>query len=252
MVRELSVRAVPGIPLVIEGSDLGMLIHEAAKTEGYSVHDNDVLVVAQKIVSKAEGATVNLAQIVPTKHARQLAEQTGRDARLCQVYLDESTEVILVKGKTVVTRHRLGFIGSGSGVDRSNVALHNKEIVVLLPRDPDASARKIRQTIFEKTGAKVAVIINDSMGRSDREGSVGMAIGIAGIRHVENRSQRDLFDNPSNSTIALVDELAATASLLMGQADESIPVVIIRGMNFTQDDDASIQNLLITQTKKEG
>lgn len=244
--REIRMMEIPGIPLITEGNILGEIIVGCCQTNCISICDGDILIVAQKVVSKAEGATVKLSEITPTDRAIELAEATGRDARLCQVYLDEATEVLEVKGRMVITRHKLGFINSSSMVDRSNVAPTSEETIVLLPRNPDESARNIRECIKSITGKTIAVIINDSLGRADRDGSVGMAIGIAGISHLELRSQEDLFGNASNSRIDLVDELAAAGSILMGQADEATPVVIIRGANFTPDEHSSIRNLLFT------
>lgn len=247
MLSRVSLIAVSGMPLVKADDRVGLLICRAVSDAEEAIEDGDVVVVAQKIVSKAEGAIVNLAGVKPSKLAVELAQQTGRDPRLCQVYIDESSEILSVKGRMVITRHRLGFECSGAGVDRSNFAPHHEETVVLLPRDPDLSARMIRQDVVATTGESVAVIINDSMGRADRDGSVGRAIGIAGISHLECRSQADLFGNPSNSRIALVDELSAAASIQMGQADEGVPVVIVRGVKYTADDNAVIRRILIEQ-----
>lgn len=232
--------AVLGLPLVKMGDDLAKMI-----TDRIPVREGDVIVIAQKVISKAEGAIVRLANIVPGKYALELAEQTGRDPRLCQVYLDEATEVIKVKGRMIITRHKLGFVGSSSFVDKSNVAPYGDELVVLLPIDPDRSAQIIRSNILKETGKCVAVIINDSLGRDDRDGSVGMAIGIAGIAALEKESRNDLFGNPSSPSIDRVDELAAAASLLMGQTDEAVPTVVIRGARYTKDERARISDLLV-------
>lgn len=242
--KEVRLTPVGGIPLVNVGDDIAKLICKACTENSIVVEEDDVFVVAQKIVSKAENSTVNLKTIKPTKRAAKIAEKTERDPRLVQVYLNEASKVLFIKGRMVITKHKLGFKMSSSGVDRSNIAPISDEVVVLLPRDPDDSARKIRESIRNITGKNVAVIINDSCGRDDRDGSVGMAIGIAGISHLEFRSQKDLFGNESNSRIALIDELAAAASILMGQADEKIPVVIIRGVRYTVDEETSIKNIL--------
>ncbi|MEK9156375.1 MAG: coenzyme F420-0:L-glutamate ligase [Patescibacteria group bacterium] len=242
--QEVRLIAIPSIPLIREGDNLGAIIRECCDAQNIAIRQSDILVVAQKIVSKAEGAVINLKDVVPSEMALELAGQTGRDARLCQVYIDESAEILRVKGRMVITRHRLGFECSGSGVDRSNIAPHSDETVVLLPKDPDQSARIIRETIKIANGKSIAVIISDSFGRNDRDGSIGTAIGIAGIAPLELREQRDLFGNPANSRIALVDELAAAASIIMGQADESFPVVLIRGARFTTEENASIKKLL--------
>lgn len=243
--RSVQVMAVPGIPLVVEGDDLGKIVVASCGQCEIMINDGDIIVIAQKVVSKAEGATVNLSDVTPSAKAIELAKMTGRDARLCQVYLDESIEILSVKGRMVITRHRLGFECSGSGVDRSNVSSHEEERVVLLPRDPDRSAQIVRSTINKAVGVNIAVIISDSFGRHDRDGSIGVAIGIAGMGHLETRNQTDLFGNSANVRIALVDEVAAAASIVMGQADESLPVVIVRGVRYNQVDNASIRNLLI-------
>jgi coenzyme F420-0:L-glutamate ligase/coenzyme F420-1:gamma-L-glutamate ligase len=236
------VTALHGLPLIVPGDDLPGIL--AASLAANHVQDGDLLVVAQKIVSKAEGAIVNLADVTPSTEAIRLAGITNRDPRHVQVMLDEATEVLFTKGKTIVTRHRLGFIGSSSFVDRSNVAAHGDGYVVLLPRDPDASARLISQAIAQVTGYRVAVIINDSAGRDHRDGSVGTAIGISGIRPLAIEAKPDLFGNMSTSRIALVDELAAAGSVLMGQANEGVPAVLIHGVTYEFDASATIRSLL--------
>jgi coenzyme F420-0:L-glutamate ligase / coenzyme F420-1:gamma-L-glutamate ligase len=233
---------IKNLPIISFKNDLEkLLLKQIEKNIG--ILEKDILVVAHKIVSKAEGSIVRLADIVVTKEAEKIAKITNRDPRICQVYLDEAREVIAIKGRMVITVHRLGFINSNSAVDFSNVS-SDKEIAVLLPKNPDLSAAKIRKYIYEKTGKKVAVIINDSFGRDDREGSIGTAIGIAGIRAIETRKQKDLFGNKSISNIALIDELSAAASILMGQGDEKIPAVIVRGVSFKAVERTSIKNIL--------
>lgn len=234
---------VKHLPLIKQGDNLGEIIL-AGLHQAIGIQDDDVIVIAQKIVSKSEGAIIDLSMVTPTEKAQEIANQTGRDARLCQVYLDEAKEIVAIKGRMVITRHHLGFVGSSSGVDRSNIAPHEAEKVVLLPKNPDLSAENIRQYIYEKIGKRVAIIINDSCGRDYRGGSVGMAIGIAGIGAIEAKAKKDLFGNESRSQIALVDELAAAASILMGQADEGVPAVLIRGVSFTVVEKASITEFL--------
>lgn len=242
--KEVHLVPVGGIPLVNAGDDIAQLICKSCTENSIVIEGGDVIIIAQKIVSKAEDSIVGLKTIKPTKKALGIAEKTGRDPRLVQVYLNEASKVLFIKGRMVITKHKLGFKMSSSGVDKSNIAPLSDEVVVLLPRDPDGSARKIRESIRNITSENVAVIINDSCGRDDRDGSVGMAIGIAGISHLEFRRQKDLFGNESNSRIALIDELAAAASILMGQADERIPAVIVRGVRYTVDEKASIKNIL--------
>lgn len=236
--------ALTGIPLVKKGNDVATLILESAANNYITIEDNDIIVIAQKIISKAEGATVSLSDVTPSEEAEELAHQTGRDARLCQLYLDEASEVIAVKGRMVITRHKLGYVGSSSGIDKSNVAPHADEIIVLLPRNPDKSAQEIRNRIKKMIGKTVGIIINDSCGRDYRDGSVGMAIGVAGINALRIDEKTDLFGNPSVSRIAVVDEVAAAASLLMGQANEGVPAVLVRGVIYSASDQASIQEMI--------
>jgi coenzyme F420-0:L-glutamate ligase/coenzyme F420-1:gamma-L-glutamate ligase len=246
---DMTFRGLPGIPLIHAGDDLPALISKAAEDDGLTLADSDVLVVAQKIVSKAEGRVVRLADVHPSEQAEELAHRTGRDARLCQLYLDESRAILDVKGRHVVTVHRLGFTGTGAGVDMSNAGERSSGHAVLLPVDPDASARHIRDRIRELTGATVAVIVSDSFGSANREGAHGAAIGIAGIRHLEEPDgDADLFGNPSKPVMNRVDEIASAASILMGQTAAARPVIVGRGVPYTRDDDASVSRLLIEPT----
>src|SRR5215471_20066083 len=243
---DMTFRALPGIPLIQPGDDLPALIIQAARDDQLTLADRDVITIAQKIVSKAEGQIVRLSDVTPSPQAEKLARATGRDPRLCQLYLDESKAILEVKGRHVVTVHRLGFQGTGAGVDMSNVADRAEGYAVLLPEDPDASARRIRSGIRERTGATVAVIISDSFGSPAREGAYGAAIGIAGIRHAEEpEGDADLFGNPSKPTINRVDEIASAASILMGQTAAARPIVVGRGIPYTPDENASIARLLI-------
>jgi len=233
------------MPLVEPDQNLPALIVKVKENDGFSFADGDVLVVAQKIVSKAEGRIVHLGDVAPSERAQKLARITGRDARLCQLYLDESKSVIEIKGRHVVTIHRLGFQGTGAGVDMSNVGKGSDGYAVLLPTDPDASARAIRNHIREATGATVAVIVSDSFGSAVREGAYGAAIGIAGIRHLEEPDgEVDLFGNPSKPMMNRVDEIASAASILMGQTAAARPVIVGRGIPFTVDEHASLAGLL--------
>lgn len=242
--KKVSMYGLSSIPIIKEGDNLGDIIVENTKLDDIPISNGDVIVIAQKVVSIAEGAIVDLKDITPSEKAIELSNKTGRDSRLCQVYLNESDEIIEVKGRMVITRHRLGFECSGAGVDRSNIAPLVEEKVVLLPRDPDISAMKIRKDIFLRTKQNVAVIINDSFGRADRDGSVGTAIGISGINFIDERKQEDLYGNPSNSRIGLIDELSAAASVLMGQANEKIPVVLIKGVQYQRSENSRIQDIL--------
>lgn len=234
---------INGLPLIGPGDNLSQLLIDTIEPL-VGFQDHDVLVVAQKVVSKAEGAIVDLNTVTPSKEAITLAAQTGRDPKLVQVFLDEAKEILAIKGRMIITRHKLGFVGSSSGVDRSNIAPHDVGKVVLLPRDPDQSARVIRAKVQEQADKTIAVIINDSCGRDYRDGSVGMAIGLAGIRAIETAEKTDLYGNVSRPRIALVDEIAAAASILMGQAGEGVPAVLIRGVSFSPSDISRITDLL--------
>jgi coenzyme F420-0:L-glutamate ligase/coenzyme F420-1:gamma-L-glutamate ligase len=243
---DMTFRALPGIPLIQPGDDLAAAIVRAAQDDQLTLVDGDVIVVAQKIVSKSENRVVHLGDVAPTERAVRLAERTGRDPRLCQLYLDESKAIVDVSGRHVVTIHRLGFLGTGAGVDMSNVGKRSDGYAVLLPKDPDASARRIRDSIRSLSGATVAIVISDSFGSAVRDGAVGAAIGIAGIRHMEEPDgEADLFGNPSKPVMNRVDEIASAASILMGQTAAARPVVIARGVPYTVDEHASVSRLLI-------
>jgi coenzyme F420-0:L-glutamate ligase / coenzyme F420-1:gamma-L-glutamate ligase len=196
---DMTLRALPGIPLVQAGDDLAELIVRAARADGLDLHDGDVVVVAQKVVSKAEGRVVALASVIPGERAQRLGKLTGRDPRLCQLYLDEARSVLQLIGRHVVTLDRRGFVDTAAGVDVSNAGVYDEGWACLLPVDPDASARRIRTRIRELTGRTVAVIVSDSFGSPYREGSHGVAVGLAGIRHLEQpaEAERDLYGNPA-------------------------------------------------------
>lgn len=239
-------RGLPGIGLIGPGDDLAVIIVEAAHSDTFQFADRDVVVVASKVVSKAEDRIVDLVSVTPSPRALQLAERTGRDARLCQLYLDESRAFLNVKGRHVVTVDKRGFQGTGAGVDLSNVGPRTEARAVLLPVDPDASARHIRDGIRQQTGVSVAVIVSDSFGSDLRDGAVGAAIGIAGIRHLEEpEGERDLYANPSRPIMNRVDEIASAASILMGQTDAALPVIVGRGIRYTVDEHADISRLVV-------
>lgn len=230
-VRTVQLAALPDIPLIQPGDDLGGVVGDALDRLGWGVQDGDVLVVAQKIVSKAEGRLVSLSDITPSARAVEIGREANKDARLVELILQEARTVARVRPGLVVTEHRLGFICANAGIDRSNVADGDAEVVALLPLDPDASAARLRAAILARFGADVGVIVNDSHGRPFRTGSVGVAIGVAGIVPlVDKRGSADLFGYTLHATqIGIGDEIAAAASLLMGQAAEGSPVVLVRG-----------------------
>jgi coenzyme F420-0:L-glutamate ligase / coenzyme F420-1:gamma-L-glutamate ligase len=220
--------ALPGLPLVRPGDDLAALIREALARAGLTLEGGDVLVVAQKIVSKAEGRLVRLAGVAPSTAARRLALRTGKDPRLVEVVLRESREVLRVRDNLIITRHRLGLVMANAGVDRSNVEGEG-EVVLLLPEDPDASCARLGAALARE--GHVGVIINDSVGRAWRRGQIGTAIGCWGLAALQDlRGRPDLFGRKLEvSEAALADQLAGVAALLQGQADEGLPVVLVRG-----------------------
>jgi coenzyme F420-0:L-glutamate ligase/coenzyme F420-1:gamma-L-glutamate ligase len=246
---QLNLYAVPGIPLFVGGEDVGETIVEICSAGGFEIADRDVIVIAQKLVSKSEYRVFKLEEFTPSAAAIELSQRSKRDARLCEAYLRESTEVVQIgretrHGLTILTRHRSGILTTGAGIDQSNISASKDPELILLPEDSDASARLIRRRIRECAGKEVAVIINDSYGRMDRHGSMGMAIGFAGIRHLEVRSQTDIFGKPMTPQIALVDELSSAASILMGQGNERCPVVVVRGAPYTTSGDSGIGDLI--------
>ncbi len=231
----LTLNALHGIPEVLPGSDLGVLLQAALEGSGISLRADDVLVVAQKIVSKAEGRYVDLASVTPQARALELATVTGKDARLIELILRESTEVLRAKRDVLIVRHRLGFVMANAGIDRSNIAPgRHGEHVLLLPQDPEASATALRAALARHHAHPAGVIISDSFGRAWRKGVVSIALGAAGVPSLVNRrGERDRAGRRLEVTeVALADALAAAAGLIMGEAAEGTPVVLIRGCRF--------------------
>ncbi len=234
MVPSLSLSALAGLPLVKPGDDLGKLLVEALQRAGIAPQNSDVVVVAQKIVSKAEGRFVDLNTVVPSARAEALAREVDKDPRLVEVILSESTEVIRKRKDVLIVVHRLGFVMANAGVDQSNVDAEGSERVLLLPRDPDASAAVLKARLDREFGVDLAVIINDSFGRPWRMGVVGVALGAAGLPVLRNMiGTPDLFGRKLRVTeVAVADEIAAAASLLMGQGAEGLPAVHLRGFKW--------------------
>jgi len=230
----LTLQALPGIPDIEPGCDLAAELLRAAARAGAAFADGDVLVVAQKIVSKAEGRYLDLLQVRPSARAVELAARTGKDPRFVEAVLGESRAVIRAARNVLITRHRLGYVMANAGIDRSNI--HHSggaDRVLLLPRDPDASARSLREAIAERTGARVAVIVSDSFGRPWRVGTVNVALGIAGLPGLlDLRGGKDRHGRTLETTqIALADAVAAAAGIAMGEAAESTPAVLVRGIH---------------------
>lgn len=228
---DFHVRAIGGMPLFAPGMCVAGEIADAMNSSGDVLGGGDIVVVAQKIVSKTEGRAVRLADVVPGAEAIRLAEETGRPAPLVQLILDESEAVMRATKAAIIVRHRTGHVLANAGIDASNIEGGDADTVLLWPVDPDASARAIRARLFELTGARPAVVIADSLGRAWRVGTVGTAIGCAGIAPLEDRrGQVDLFGRTLQATIiAVADSIAGTAVLAMGEGAEGTPAAIVRG-----------------------
>ena len=227
------VRLLPlrGIPEVMPGADLAARLLESLHE--HPVADGDILVIAQKIVSKAENRYVDLAGVAPSDRALELAGETGKDPRLVELVLSQSKRVVRYRQDVLIVEHRLGFVHANAGIDHSNIPQDARsERVLLLPEDPDASAARIHAAISQTCGANVGVIINDSAGRAWRNGVTGIAIGAAGLPCLlDLRGEADLHGNPLRVTEAgIADDIAAAASLVMGQAAQGIPAVLVKGL----------------------
>jgi coenzyme F420-0:L-glutamate ligase/coenzyme F420-1:gamma-L-glutamate ligase len=233
----LVLTALLSIPVVQPGDDLTKIAITGLGDSGIALAHGDVLVFAQKIISKAEDRFVNLDKVTPSSKAKKLADETGKDARLVEVVLQESVRVVRTRENLIIVEHRLGFVCANAGVDHSNVASPDGqpgEWVLLLPENPDASAMRLRKEIQDSTGANIGILIIDSHGRAWRLGTVGITIGIAGFPALlDMRGKPDLYGNTLVVTqVGLADEVAAGASALMGQADEGRPIVHVRGLPY--------------------
>lgn len=231
----LSLHAVGGIPLVKTGDKLSTLLYDCLVKDRLELEDNDVLVIAQKIVSKAEGRVINLETVEPGSEARQLAKKADKDPRLVELILSESTRLVRCKPGVIIVEHHSGIVMANAGIDHSNVEQDaEKQYVTLLPENADLSARQLRNEFEELSGRKLAVVINDSVGRAWRLGTVGIAIGSSGLIPLRDlRGEADLFGAElAVSETADADALASAACLLMGEAAEASPLVIIRGYPF--------------------
>lgn len=245
MNARLTLTALPGLPMIEPGDDLGALIAAGLRRAEIELRAGDVIVVAQKIVSKAEGRLVDLATVQPSSRSQVLAQEVDKDPRIVELVLAESRKVLRTRPGLMVVEHRLGFVCANAGIDRSNLQGEGAEWVLLLPEDPDASARELRTALEHTSGVQVGVLIVDSHGRPWRIGTVGVAIGVAGLPAVvDKRGDPDLFGRTLQVTeIGLADELSAAASILMGQADEGLPVVHVRGLPYPRRD-GSLKEIL--------
>ncbi len=238
----LTLTPVPGIPMVEPGDDLCTMLVSALDQARLVLQDGDLLVLAQKIVSKAEGRYAFLNDVNPSAEALDLARDCDKDPRHMEILLRESRAVLRQRPGVVIVEHKLGYVHANAGIDRSNIESdEDNPRLLLLPENPDASANNLREALREKIGVEVNIIINDSAGRAWRNGTLGFAIGTAGFEAVENRiGEQDLFGRALEVTeVAVADELAAAASFLMGQGNESMPLVLIRGAKLRPSDAGS-------------
>ncbi len=242
MPATLALIPLKNFPLVEPGQDLVRLICDALEHSQLSIEEGDVLVVAQKIISKAEGRYVRLADVDPGPEAMTLAKQAEKDPRQMELVLRESREVVRVRPGVVIVEHRNGYVHANAGIDKSNIPNSNGDTqVLLLPENPDESACELMKALSERYGVGLKIIINDSAGRAWRNGTVGIAIGTAGFDPLFNQvGEQDLYGNILEVTEAAVaDELAAAASFVMGQAAEACPVVLLRGAKLKPSTDGS-------------
>jgi coenzyme F420-0:L-glutamate ligase / coenzyme F420-1:gamma-L-glutamate ligase len=239
IVRSLTVTSLDGLPEIHPGDDLAALIAGALKAQGESLRGGDVLAVAQKIVSKSEGRIVHLRDMHPSPRATQMAEESGKDARQLEVVLQESAKIIRWKGGVLISETRHGFVCANAGVDRSNAGA--ADTVILLPVDPDASAARLRDGLRKLAGVTVAIVVTDTFGRAWREGHMNVAIGIAGLPTLKRYVGQ--FDPEGYelrvTEIAVADEVAAAAELVMGKLDRC-PVAIVRGIVLADPSDSAL------------
>jgi coenzyme F420-0:L-glutamate ligase/coenzyme F420-1:gamma-L-glutamate ligase len=243
----LTLTPLANIPLIRRGDDLADIIFNALRATNVQLQSGDILVIAQKIVSKSEGRMVDLATVTPSERALELGARTEKDPRVVELILRESREILRARTGAIIVEHRLGFVCANAGIDHSNVSplepfegsgtfegLNPEDWVLLLPQDPDFSAACIRQKLETQSGTRIGVLIIDSHGRAWRNGTVGAAIGLSGLPGlVDLRGQPDLFDFRLKITqVGASDELAAAASLVMGQAAEGTPVIHVRGFPY--------------------
>ena len=247
--RIVKIIPIMDLPIIKEADDLAGLICEAADKQGTPLQDGDILIITHVVVSRAEGNVVNLDNVTPSEFAKILASEYNRDPALIEIVLRESKSIVRMGEGHIIAETKHGFICANAGVDRSNVP--GERNVALLPKNPDASAQRIRQRIKELTGNDVAVIISDTHGRALRRGEINVAIGIAGMKPIrDRRNERDLFGYTLKvKQTAIADELCSAAELVIGQADEGVPAAIIRGYPYERAEETSARELLWPKEK---
>lgn len=243
----VSIHPIGGLPMFGAGDELADAIAVGLIANGLAPEDGDVLVVAQKVVSKVEGRAVALADVTASDRGRALAAETGKPDSLAELIIAESAELMRVRENLVVARHRTGHVTANAGIDASNVAdPAGPETVLLWPKDPDASAKRLRRALEARFGVRLAVIVSDSLGRAWRTGTLGTAIGVAGMQPIrDRRGEADLFGRELKATmVGVADEIASAASLVIGEAAEAIPAALVRGVIYDASDDAGAVDLI--------
>jgi len=241
--RSVNVIAVENLPLIKKGDDIAKQIFDAARKQKTPIQQRDVIVVTHVAVSKSEGNVVNLDDVLPSERAKEIAHQTGKDPALVEVILRETEDIVRLGNNSLITETKNGIVCANAGVDKSNI--EGDRNVVLLPKNPDASAQRIKLEIGRLSGCEIAVIISDTHGRPLRMGEINVAIGVAGLKPIrDRRGEKDLFGYVMKiKQTAVADELASAAELVIGQTNEGIPVAIIRGYNYLADENASARSL---------
>ena len=239
MTSSVTFKALLDFPLVNEGDDLAHLIKQSLDNNQISLQNGDALVIAQKIVSKAEGRLVFLNDVVVSERAKEFAAVTGKDPRLTELILGEAKSVIRARPGIMIVEHKNGYVMANAGIDKSNILLdESNQSVLLLPEDANKSAELLREKLVKSCGVSLAIIINDSIGRAWRNGTVGLALGTCGFQPLWDQvGEKDMFGNVLEATLpAIADELAAGASFVMGQSNQGQPVIHITGCNLTESD----------------
>ncbi len=244
--KNISVKVIPSFPQISEGDDLGEVILKTVNEAALKVEDGDVLVVAQKVVSKAEGRLVELEDIIPSKEANTLASETDKDPRIVQLILEESIKVVRKKQGVMIVRHKLGHVGANAGIDQSNIEHDIAGSALLLPISPDESALELKNFFKERNGISIGVIISDSMNRPWRLGTVGEAIGCSGLTVLDDRrGETDMYGRELKITlINQADALASIATLAMGETNEATPVVLIKGLNQQMNSSQTARDIM--------
>lgn len=240
----INIFPIKHIPLINKGDNLSEIILDACEKTGITLQNNDILIIAQTIISKSEGRVRNLEDIRPSKFALNLSKKTGKDPKHVEIILQESKSLIRIGHGKIITESRLGFVCADAGVDHSNSPIGT---ITLLPLNPDEFAKKIRDDLKKVKNVDLAVIITDTHGRAFREGAINVTIGLSGLEPILNYvGKKDLYGNTLKTTrVAIADELASAAELLMGEANEKIPAVIIRGYKFEIKDKLNLSKRLI-------